>query len=169
MQKGSFTQEFKRYRTESVVRNINALSKYFREKDWPVIFIQHDGTSIGNHVPHTEEWELLDELNIKDAAILPKTANDAFYKTQLKELCRTSGVKEVVITGCATDFCVAATVQGAINSDLDVTVVSDGHTTSDRPSVSAKDVVDHYNWVWQNMIPTQSSISVIDTNALLVK
>ena len=39
-------------------------------------------------------------------------------------------------------------------------VVEDGHTTSDRPHISAETVIAHYNWVWQNMIPTEGSIKV---------
>lgn len=64
------------------------------------------------------------------------------------------GVKELYITGCATDFCVEATVQSALAKHYDVTVVADGHTTAERPYLSAEKVNEHYNWVWQHMIPT---------------
>jgi nicotinamidase-related amidase len=76
-------------------------------------------------------------------------------------------LEELVITGCATDFCVDATVKSALTKDFPVTVISNGHTTSDRPDLTAKQVVDHYNWIWQELSPTKSKIKVIDCNTYL--
>ena len=74
----------------------------------------------------------------------------------LKEL----NVSELFITGCATDFCVESTIQSALTKDFDITVVEDGHTTGERPNLKAEQVIKHYNWVWQNMIPTKGKIKV---------
>ena len=59
-----------------------------------------------------------------------------------------------------TDFCVAATVQSALTRDYTITVVEEGHTTGERPHLTAKQVIDHYNWVWQHMTPTRGQVHV---------
>jgi nicotinamidase-related amidase len=71
-------------------------------------------------------------------------------------------IDELFITGCATDFCVESTIQSALTKDYNITVVSDGHTTGDRLNFTAEKVIEHYNWVWQNMIPTKGKIEVKD-------
>lgn len=161
MQKGSFTPKTPRFDTEGVVERINTLATLFREQNQAVFFIQHDGTGTGEFEKNTTEWENLDDLIVKSSDILiDKYANDVFYKSSLQARLQELGIQELFITGCATDFCVEATIQSAIAKDYDITVVEDGHTTGNRPHLKAPQVIEHYNWVWQNMIPTQGRIKV---------
>ncbi|WP_353720091.1 isochorismatase family protein [Dyadobacter sp. 676] len=168
MQKGSFTEATPRHNTEGVVQIINLLAAVFREQSWPVLFIQHDGSTMNEFVPFTTEWELLDELKIDNDDIrIDKYANDVFYRSELKKRLDLLAVNELVITGCATDFCVESTVQSAVSKDYNVTVIEDGHTTGDRPGLRAHQVIDHYNWVWKNMIPTKGKIEVLPHHLFL--
>ncbi|WP_461638400.1 cysteine hydrolase family protein [Labilibaculum euxinus] len=152
MQKGSFTPATPRYDTKGVVKRINQLSAGFREYGNPVIYIQHNGSKQNCFVPDTEEWEILDDLNIAESdLVVYKTANDSFYESDLEEKLKELNVSELVITGCATDFCVESTIQSALIKDFNITVVKDAHTTADRPHLSAEKVIEHYNWVWSDL------------------
>ncbi|MDN5216322.1 cysteine hydrolase family protein [Fulvivirgaceae bacterium BMA12] len=163
MQQGSFTAKTPRFDTIGTVNRINALADLFRAADCPVIFIQHNGTRENEFVPKTAEWELLSTLEVKrNDTFIEKYANDIFYKSDLETKLKELKINELFITGCATDFCVEATVQSAVAKDYNVIVVKDGHTTGDRPHISAEKVIEHYNWVWQNMIPTQGTVKVLD-------
>ncbi|MBX2842286.1 MAG: isochorismatase family protein [Flammeovirgaceae bacterium] len=169
MQKGSFTDKTPRFDTTGVVKRINALAQKFRVGELPVIFIQHDGSKWKAFVPNTSEWELLDELDVNpNDLILSKTANDAFYNSALEFKLRELEVKDLVITGCATDFCVEATIQSALVKNYNITVVKNGHTTGDRPHLKAEQVIEQYNWMWQNMIPTEGKIEVKDFEEVLM-
>lgn len=161
MQKGSFTSKTPRFDTEDIVNRINNLAHLYRKNNFPVIFIQHDGTTMDEFIPQTTEWELLDDLktNSKDIFI-DKYANDVFYKSKLQETLTHLNINVLTITGCATDFCVESTIQSALTNDYDIIVVKDGHTTGNRPHIKAEKVIEHYNWVWQNMIPTKGKITV---------
>lgn len=162
MQKGSFTPQTPRYDTKGVVERINALARIFRASDCPVIFIQHDGTALDEFIPNTVEWELLDELEVEQKdIIITKYANDVFYGSSLSSKLKELQIEELFVSGCATDFCVEATIQSAFTKNFDITVVADAHTTGDRPNLKAKQIIDHYNWVWQNMIPTKGKIKVL--------
>lgn len=159
MQKGSFTSETPRIDAEGVIDRINQLTRIFRSKNLPVIFIQHQG--IGEFGKDSWEWELLDGLEVKTSdLIVSKTANDAFYKTELVEKLSELGISELYITGCATDFCVESTIQSALVKDFNITVIEDGHTTGERPFMDSKSVIQHYNWVWSNLTPTNGNIQV---------
>ncbi len=168
MQKGSFTPKTPRFDTKGVVDRINGLADLFRKINFPVMFIQHDGNGTGEFEKNTWEWELLDELQVEPSDIrLDKYANDVFYKSKLQHILSELGTEELVIAGCATDFCVESTIQSALAKDYDVTVVADGHTTGERPHLSAEKVIEHYNWVWQNMIPTAGKVKVEDYETII--
>jgi nicotinamidase-related amidase len=161
MQKGSFTSKTPRFDTDKIVKRINELAKLFRKVELPVIYIQHDGTVTGEFEKNTLGWELLNTLNIEPTDVLiNKYANDVFYNSELQSKLTELNVTELFITGCATDFCVESTVQSALVKDYNITVVADGHTTGERPHLKAEKVIEHYNWVWQNMIPTKGKIEV---------
>lgn len=161
MQKVSFTPKTPRFDTSGVVRRINELASIFREQNYPVIYIQHDGTGSGECEKNTWAWEILDELIVEPGDVLiDKYANDIFYNSNLQTKLTELNVTELLITGCATDFCVESSIQSALTKDFDITVVSNGHTTGERPHLKAEKVIEHYNWVWKNMIPTKGRIEV---------
>ncbi len=167
MQKGSFTPKTPRFDTAGVVQRINELAAKFRKKKYPVIFIQHDGTGTGEFEKHSWEWENLDELIVEPEDIqIDKYANDIFYRSTVNARLKELGVDEIFVTGCATDFCVESSIQSAYTKDYNFVVVADGHTTGEREHLSAQKVIEHYNWVWQNMIPTKGSLSVLKSREI---
>lgn len=167
MQKGSFTAKTWRFDRIGVVKRINELAELFRKLNYPVVFIQHDGTGTGEFEKNTADWENLDDLNVELNDIrIDKYANDVFYKSELQTKLTELKINELFITGCATDFCIESTVQSALTKDYNITVVEDGHTTGDRPHLKAEKVIEHYNWVWQNMIPTNGQVKVEKTEQI---
>lgn len=161
MQKGSFTAKTPRYDTYGVVNRINSLAQLFRDMKYPVFYIQHDGTGTGEFEKHTTPWENLEDLEVEPSDVLiDKYANDVFYNSLLQDKLQVLNIDHLFVTGCATDFCVESTIQSAISKDYNITVVSDGHTTGERPHLAAQKVIEHYNWVWSNMIPTKGEVQV---------
>ncbi|WNJ17927.1 isochorismatase family protein [Pontibacter sp. G13] len=161
MQTGSF-EDSPRWNADGVVACLNEWADRFRAEGAPVYWIMHDGTSFGDFIPGTSRWELVDGLVRRaDEPMIAKTANDAFYGTGLAERLRKERIQEVWIGGCATDFCVAATVQGAIFHDFDVKVLSGGHTTADRPHAKAEVIRAHYEYIWADWLPTQGKVEVV--------
>ncbi|MFA6058473.1 MAG: cysteine hydrolase family protein [Taibaiella sp.] len=154
MQNGSFTKETPRCNAVNVIKNMNKLSDFFRANNDMVIFIQHDGSQNGDFIPGTEEWGILSDLSQHASdQYISKTANDCFYRSSLHEVLQSKGINELVVTGCATDFCVDTTVKSAFTKDYNITVIKDGHTTADREDIPADKLINHYNWIWNNMLP----------------
>lgn len=161
MQKAMFSPDSPMFDTDAVIERINLLAGIHRKRGDQVIFIQHDGSSEEFCMPGTEGFEILDALSVgEDDLLISKTANDSFYKTKLQEQLDHFDIEELIITGISTDFCVDATIKSALVKDYSVTVISNAHTTDDKPHLRAKQLVDHYNWVWEMMPPTKSKVTV---------
>lgn len=168
MQKGCFTTGSPKFDSENIIKRINTLTKIFRKAQFTIIFIQQDSSKWGRFIPNTSEWEILSELVVKEGDVsINKTANDAFYESPLDSILQEKEIDELFVTGFATDFCVEATVQSALIKDYNITVVSDAHTTGEKPHINPKEVIEHYNWIWQNMIPTKGKIEVKTTEQII--
>lgn len=168
MQKGSFTAATPRYKAKEVIDHINLISEKFREYKKAVIYIQHDGSGSGEFEKNSTAWEILDELNQRETdSKIDKYANDVFYESQLQSILNELKIDTLFLCGCATDFCVESTVQSALSKNYNICIVEDGHTTADRPHAKAEQLIAHYNWVWQNMLPTKGQIRVANTKDIL--
>lgn len=100
---------------------INTGIQLFREKNLPVICIQHMVKESGL-LPGTEGFELPESLQILPTdPHIHKTYGNAFNKTALESLLRELAVDTLIITGYCAEYCVLSTYRGAL--DLDFTPV----------------------------------------------
>ena len=154
MQQGSFTdEEAPRYDAAGLVERLKTLAKRVRAADGLVIYIQHDGPEDDPHHPSKPGWQLLADLDVLPAdQIVRKTACDAFLYTELDGLLADRGIRHLIVTGCATDYCVDTTVCSALARGYETTAPSDGHTTLDRPHLSARKIIEHHNAIWSDFI-----------------
>ena len=170
MQAGLFGADTPRHDAEGVVERINALARAVRREGGAVIFIQHDGPPGDVFEPGREGWKILPSLERENGdLVVHKRACDAFYETDLAEVLGKRRVTRLLVTGCATDFCVDTTVRAAASRDYGVVVVEDGHTTADRPHVDAVSVIRHHNWLWQNLIHPRVRIQVTPANVVIAQ
>ena len=137
----------------SVLERINRLAERVRRRGGCVIFIQHDGAPGDDFAPFTPGWAVMGSIR-KDPSdrIVHKTLNDAFFGTSLKDDLTQIGAQRVLVAGWATDFCVDATVRSGAALGFKLVVVSDCHTVSDRPHLSAEQIIAHHHWVWTNLL-----------------
>lgn len=156
----------KKHDLQGVVDRINALARMVRDARGKVIWIQHCGSPGGEFERHTAGWVFLPNLNVLPTDIVvEKQLNDPFAGTSLQNCLNDISPDRLLITGWATDFCVDATVRSAVSNNYHVVVVSDGHTLSDRPHLSALSVIEHHNWVWSRLL-TKSSVDIKTTAEL---
>ena len=167
MQVGCFAGEPPRADQEGTVLRINALAGAIRPKGM-VVFVQHTDEEEGL-ARGSDAWQLLPALNRAPGdETVEKTGCDSFLETRLDGLLRTRGVTDLVIVGCATDFCVDTTVRTAAALGYGVTVPGDGHTTRDRPHLSAAQIIVHHNYMWADLLlPRRRRVRVTPTGALI--
>ena len=97
---------------------INAAIALFREKDLPVICVQHMDEE-EKLVPGEEGFELPEELEILPSDLhIHKTYGNSFNKTPLGDELRDLDVDTVIVTGFCAEYCVLSTYRGAQDRDL---------------------------------------------------
>lgn len=60
-------------------------------------------------------------------------------------------VTELVVSGYATEFCVDTTIRSAAAKGFNITLVSDTHTTHDKPHAPAEFIIQHHNATLPNI------------------
>jgi len=162
MQQGSFTSRSPRHDAEGLVWRINGLAERVRASGGIVLYVQQDGPPGDPHHPSEAGWRLLPTLQTKTGDLfVRKTSCDAFLGTSLDDLLRESQIDCVVVTGCATDFCVDTTVRSALAHRYRTIAPSDGHTTTDRPHLSAQKIIEHHNAIWTHFMSPVGPASVV--------
>ena len=169
MQQGSFTPMSARHDAEELVDRLNRLAARVRAAGGLVAFVQHDGPEGDPHHPAQPGWRLLPGLDARPAdPVVRKTACDAFLGTTLDDLLRERAVDRLIVTGCATDYCVDTTVRAALARGIPTIVPSDGHTTADRPHLPAIKIIEHHNAVWADFIAPAGPATVCPCAAVPV-
>lgn len=137
-----------------VLARLNQVAAAARAAGASVIFLQHDGDLRGEWLrPLTADWELHPSLGIERRdRVIRKTACDGFYRTKLEDHLRDTAIETLIIAGYATDFCVDTTIRSAASKEYKIIVVTDAHTTKDRPAMAAAQIIAHHQWVWSNLI-----------------
>ena len=103
------------------IEYINAASAFFRERNLPVICIQHMDEE-EKLVPGEEGFGLPEQLSILPSDLhIHKTYGNSFNKTSLEGELRDLGIDTVIITGFCAEDCVLSTYRGA--EDLDLTPI----------------------------------------------
>ncbi len=166
MQVGLFEGNSPRFDAEGVIQRINKIARVVRATGGVVIFIQHEDQ--GGLKRDTEGWEILPMLErVETDLLMHKQACDSFYETNLTDLLEQYGVQEIIITGCATDFCVDTTIRAAASRNYDVVVAEDAHTTKDRPHLDAKSIIRHHNWMWKSLILPRNEVKVLPATSVI--
>ena len=152
-----------RHDSDRVVERINHAAASVRRQGGRVVFIQH---ADDDAVAASPEWQIIPTLAVAaEDGLVHKRACDSFAHTSLAQELETLAGGTLYICGFATEFCVDTTVRAAASRAMDVVVLSDAHTTSNRPHLGAEAIIAHHNWVWSNMaVPPASTLKVVRTS-----
>ncbi|HER24621.1 MAG TPA: cysteine hydrolase [Candidatus Atribacteria bacterium] len=132
--------------SESVIKNINKIIKYFENKNLPIVYIRHlhnpDGSDAGRMYDFNGktskigfrkgslEAEYIDDLIIiKNAPEIIKNRYNSFLNTNLADLLNKLKVNQVVIVGFMTNFCCESTAREAHDRDYYVDFIIDATGT----------------------------------------
>jgi len=120
---------------QDAIRFINFAIALFREKDLPIICIQHVSEE-GHLVRGEEGFELPEELAIEPSdPHIHKTYGNAFNKTSLADDLEALGVDTVIVTGFCAEHCVLSTYRGALDLDLTPIVLRGALASYDRDHI----------------------------------
>lgn len=130
---------------DGVLKRINALAGRAREAGVPVILVQHEEGQ-GPLQFGTDGWKFATGFEAGGGDVrVRKTTPDSFHQTPLDDILREHGARNLVVCGLQTDFCIDTTVRRALALGYDVTLVADGHSTTDNDVLSAAQIIAHHN------------------------
>ncbi|HEX2927320.1 MAG TPA: cysteine hydrolase family protein [Ruminiclostridium sp.] len=140
------------YNRAVVIKNIKALLNDCRKKKIPVIYVQHDGGN-GDELEHgSAGWTIYKEIApLPNEKIVEKHYNSAFRKTGLHEYLDKLGVKNIILCGMQTEYCLDVTCKVAFEYEYKITIPQSTTTTFDNAFASGKDLSEYYeNKIWNN-------------------
>lgn len=154
------------WQADAMLERIAGLIARARAAGAPVIYVQHDTTG-SSWEAGTHGWQF-------PALIAPqphdhvsaKQSCDAFRQTGLLQHLEQTGIDTIYVCGYATEFCIDTSVRRAASLELATVVISDAHTTRDRPHLAAPSIVEHHNWVWSQLINPGNAISLCTADAV---
>jgi nicotinamidase-related amidase len=135
------------YQDDMVLDRIADLMGRARRAKVPVIHVQHHHATYAPLKAGASTWHLHPRVApVEGERVIAKAASDAFHETPLLDELRRLGVTHLVVTGMQTEFCVDTTCRRAISLGLNVTLVSDAHTTTDA-KFPAEMIIRYHNSV----------------------
>jgi nicotinamidase-related amidase len=147
MQVGLFNGPDKPYKREQTLENINQLIRRARQAGAPIFAVRHTGPADSPIAAGSPFWQLLPTLEVDEEldCVLDKTRPSCFVGTGLAERLQEAQVKELLVVGMKTQYCVDATCRAAGDLGFAVLLVEDAHTCMDTPVLGAKKIIAHHN------------------------
>lgn len=135
------------YAREEVVDNIKTLINTCRENDVEVIYVQHNDKPGDELEPNTPAWRIYEEIAPNaNEKVINKNYNSAFRGTNLKEYIDNKGIKDLIITGMQTEYCIDATCKVAFEYGYNLIMPEKTNTTFNNGNILAKDLYEYYNF-----------------------
>lgn len=134
------------YQKERLIATINMLIDRAEKNETAVIFVRD--LDVGGGAG--EAFQVHHLINVPEKSVqllFDKQATNAFYATGLLNYLQEREVQHLVIAGCQTEYCIDTAVRYATVSGFDVTLIKDGHSTTDSQVLPAEKIIAHHNQI----------------------
>jgi nicotinamidase-related amidase len=147
---------------------ISELTHRARGAGVPVVLVQHCGSTASHPLHRTAPgWALHPAVDRQPGDLgIEKSWSDAFRDTNLDALMREAGVDRVVLVGAQTEYCVDTTARRAASLGYDVTLVADGHATSENGLLTRDQIISHHNQTLANLAVEGVTLQVLPSAAV---
>lgn len=150
----------------TTIENINRVTVAARAASVPVIFVYHERPGNGLHAD-SEPWQLQQDLVTgTDDRQVRKTTPDAFLDTDLQSQLTALGADELVICGFASEFCVDTTTRRAAGLGYRVELVTDAHTTHDKPHATGAQISLHHSNTLTSIVSFPQKVTAVTSRSV---
>ena len=154
---------------QNTVDRIAILQRQARAAGAPVFVVQHDGAPGHRLARGSQGWEIRREVApIRGDIVINKTHSDAFYQTDFTAQLEMRGVTHLIVTGFMSQYCVDITVRRAVELGYVVTLVADGHGTSDDGALRHDQITAHHNLLLGKIYDPETQLTVQTTKEISV-
>jgi nicotinamidase-related amidase len=120
------------FHMEAASKNAARLLSFFREKNWPVVHIQHVSVKAGASffIPDTIGAEIHPSvLPLRNEPVIQKNFPNSFRQTNLHEILKDQKIDGLVICGAMSHMCIDTTTRAACDLGYPVTLIHDACAT----------------------------------------
>lgn len=130
------------FEKEKLISNINTVVEKAISADALIICIRDLDVAAGVG----PGFQIHNDIKVPSTSLfIDKKATNSFYDTPLLEQLTQYSIEHLIIMGCKTEHCIDTAVRTATINHFDVTLVGDGHSTSDSNILPAKQIILHHN------------------------
>ncbi|MGC4378671.1 isochorismatase family protein [Fictibacillus sp. Mic-4] len=130
------------FNKELLLDNVNLVINKAIESDAFIVFIRDQDVAGGKG----EGFQIHPKIKVPKATkIFDKAATNSFYGTPLLSFLKDNKIEHLVVMGCKTEQCIDTAVRTATVNHFDVTLVGDGHSTTDSVILPAEKIISHHN------------------------
>jgi len=141
-----FAPESPVYASEAILKTLSLLIARARNAQIPIIYVQNNGGPEDPDQPETPGWQIHPACTPHaDDLVIQKWTPNSFYHTSLQEELTQRNIKQLILAGMQTEYCVDTTCRQAFALDYEVTLIKDGHSTYDTKRLSAVEIIAHHN------------------------
>lgn len=127
---------------EKLIHNINTVIEKAMKENVSIVFIRDLDVSNGEGIG----FQVHQAIHVPSSAVIfDKAATNSFYGTPLTSYLTENNIEHLVIMGCKTEHCIDTAVRTATINHFDVTLVGDGHSTSNSKILPAEQIILHHN------------------------
>ncbi|HWX55080.1 MAG TPA: cysteine hydrolase family protein [Verrucomicrobiae bacterium] len=131
---------------DALLDTLRTLIHRAREASVPVVYVQHSGGRGHPLEEGTPQWHVHPAIQPREGEpVVRKHFSDCFQGTGLHELLQSRGIKQLVVAGIQTEFCVDTACRRAFSLGYQVTLVEDAHSTWPNKVLSARQMIAHHN------------------------
>ncbi|MHA1993032.1 MAG: cysteine hydrolase family protein [Candidatus Hodarchaeales archaeon] len=146
VQLGNFVGSTPIFQGDVLLNNSKLILQEARKTGIRVIYIQNMGGKGDPDEPGSDGWEIHSIIKpLDNESIFQKTTPDSFHETGLDEFLKSVAVKNLIILGLQTEYCIDTTIRRAYGLGYNVSLVKDCHSTWDSGELSALQIINHHN------------------------
>jgi nicotinamidase-related amidase len=136
------------YNEDVLISKTKILIQKARKADAPIYYVMYTERGESLRAEGQPLWQVHPELTQQDKdKLILKFYADSFLKTDLSSQLHEKDIKDIVLCGVQTEFCVDTTCKSAFSHGFNVELVSDCHSTFDSDLLIADQIIAHHNHI----------------------
>lgn len=144
VQNSMFDEVYPVYQSAKMLERIKEIEDFAVKNNLVSLYIQHSGAKGSPEERGTESWKLHSALSL-NGLVFEKTTFSAFESTNLNSVLIEKGIKQLIVCGMQTDYCIEANCTAGAKLGYQVVLVKDAHSTCDSEEKTAADIIESMN------------------------
>lgn len=134
------------YRLDEFIETVKESLTLAESKGWELICLRHCDEELA---PGSEGWQVTEQINLPNGVkYFDKGFNSIFKETGLADYLWQESIDRLILLGLQTQYCMDTSCKVAFELGYEVFIPKEGHTTFSTDRLSAKQLIEHYEAIW---------------------